>query len=64
MADETVSVTLAHPWEGHETGEKVMVDKAKAKALIAGGFGQVATRSDAAKIGADPETAASVHKGA
>jgi hypothetical protein len=61
MSDE-VEITLSYPWDGHEVGDRVMVDATQAKALVRGGVALYATVKDATAAGADADQAASRRK--
>lgn len=56
MAKSTAEVTLSHPWNGHEVGERVELDAAIARRVVRSGHGVYSTMADAVRVGG--ETAA------
>lgn len=36
-AEETVEVELSNPWQGHEVGERITVDRVQGKNLVRAG---------------------------
>ena len=47
MGVEEVEIVLSFPWEGHEVGERLTVDRTVARQLVRGGAALYATKKDA-----------------
>lgn len=53
-----VDLEVTYPFDGHAVGDRVTVDKARAKTLVRGGAAVYATVKAAKAAGAPPEEAA------
>lgn len=62
MAEDTVDIAFSHPWRDHEVHDRVSVHPDEARRLIGAGIAVPATKPEAKKVGADPDTAASAKK--
>ena len=61
MAD-TVEIVFSHPWREYEVHDRASFDTDEARRLIDAGIAVPASKPEAKKVGADPDTAATSAK--